>query len=57
MIFTVVECPDNSANAPRFRQQAVEAQVMENDVVGHMVTIMSATDEDGDKVWYSITGE
>ena len=57
VIFDVVERPRTSPNPPRFTQEGVEATVMENDVIGHLVTLMSAEDADGDKLWYSITGK
>ena len=57
LMFTVVPSPVTSAHPPRFVSDHVTVHVMENDPIGHMVQLMSAEDEDGDKMWYSITGE
>ena len=57
VIFTVVERPATSEHAPSFVSTETVARVMENDPVGTMVMIMEAKDEDGDKLWFSITGK
>ena len=55
--FKVVAIPAITTTAPVFTTPMEQASVMENDVIGHMVTLMSAEDPDGDKLWYSIIGE
>ena len=57
LLFTVVSSPASSDHAPKFTSRHSNAHVMENDPVGHMVQLLSAEDMDGDKLWYSITGE
>ena len=57
LMFTVLSSPATSAHPPKFVSGHQYAHVMENAQVGHMVQLMSAEDEDGDKLWYSITGK
>ena len=47
----------SSSHPPSFVAMEMVARVMEDDRVGTMVVIIEGTDEDGDKLWYSITGE
>ena len=57
MLLTVVASPVRSANAPVFVQTHRTVPVLENFRVGQMVELVQASDPDGDRVWYSITGE
>jgi len=59
IMIRVVDLPSTSANVPYFVSNftAAPVRLMENDVVGHMVCIVAASDADGDKLWYYITGE
>ncbi|CAH1776950.1 unnamed protein product [Owenia fusiformis] len=56
VIMTVVARPEESPMLPQFVNPNQRNKMMENDDIGAMVCIMSAKDEDSDKLWYSITG-
>ena len=62
VILTVVDVPkpglSKSANQPpEFSTAGLTITQMESDNVGDMVCLMSATDADGDKIWFFIDGE
>ncbi|KAK6173109.1 hypothetical protein SNE40_016628 [Patella caerulea] len=52
---SVISRPTRSQSPPQFQQNKYHAFVTENDIVGHLVTDVTATD-DNDKLWYSIEG-
>ena len=52
----VVERLKESPHKPVLTERNVNATVMDNDS-GTMVVIITAEDEDGDKLWFSITGQ
>lgn len=55
VILDVVERPVESPHPPVFQDEpGVHVSVTENDPIGSFVKIMSATDEDDEKLWYSI---
>jgi len=57
-MISVVDLPSASSSVPYFVSNfSAAVTLMENDDVGHMVCIVSATDADGDKLWYYIVGE
>ena len=46
-----------SKHAPSFVHKNMTVRVSENDPPGFLVTVVQATDEDEDHLWYKITGE
>jgi len=54
--FKVVAVPSKNTAPPVFTKRGEEVNIMENDAIGGMVTLMSAEDPDHDKLWYSIIG-
>lgn len=55
---SVLGAPADSSGAPQFSEDnSRRADVMESDPVGHAVAFISATDPDGDLLWYNIEGE
>jgi len=57
VIFNVVDVPHSSFHPPVFDDNIQNVDIMETDDVGHMVCLLSSTDDDGDNVWYFIVGE
>ncbi|ELU08218.1 hypothetical protein CAPTEDRAFT_222745 [Capitella teleta] len=55
VFFSVVDRPVTSANPPRFNALEPVARVMEDDPVGTSSLIVGAEDDDGDKIWFSIS--
>ena len=54
---TVMGIGADSANPPQLSpENSVHADVMESDPVGHAIAFISATDPDGDMLWYQIEG-
>lgn len=56
VLFQVVPRLQISEHAPVFDFEGQQVTVVENAEVSH-VCLVTATDVDGDKLWYSITGE
>lgn len=57
VILTVMDVPTVSANPPKFNTDGVRVLLMESDEIGHLVSLLSAHDDDAnDKLWYFITG-
>jgi len=52
-----MDVPASSASAPRFIVNGTQVPLMESDEIGHLVCLMSAVDDDNDKIWYFITGK
>ena len=46
--------PASNRRPPRLVEPPRPAQVFESDEVGHLVTLVTAEDPDGDRLWYSI---
>ena len=57
VLLKVVAAPSRTSNAPVFLESHRSVTVLENFRVGQMVELVQASDPDGDRVWYSITGE
>ncbi|KAG1673729.1 Fat-like cadherin-related tumor suppressor [Nymphon striatum] len=56
VLINVIEAPKTSENAPVIKQSNQQhINIMENDEVGRMVTLIEAEDADGDQLWYAIT--
>lgn len=53
----VVEAPKESENPPFFKTNNQSVEITESDEVGFLVTLVQATDKDGDALWYDILGE
>lgn len=53
----VVETPKASENPPIFITANQNIEVMESDEIEYLVTLMQATDKDGDTLWYDIVGK
>lgn len=56
VILTMMDIPTASANPPKFETGEVQVSLMESDEIGHLVSLLSASDADNDKIWYFITG-
>lgn len=54
---TAVAANPNSKHAPVIHNPNQQVQVTESDDVGYLVTLVQASDEDGDKLWFDIIGE
>lgn len=52
----MMDIPTASANPPKFETGEVQVSLMESDEIGHLVSLLSASDADNDKIWYFITG-
>ena len=53
----VVEVPKESPNPPQVKLANQHFDVTENDAVGYLITLLQASDEDGDMLWYDIVGK
>lgn len=53
----VVAVPKTSDNPPVITRGDQHINVMESDEVGRMVMLIDAKDNDGDQLWYAITGK
>lgn len=49
--------PEESEHAPVVTTPNQHVEVTESDVPGYLVTLIQATDEDNDQLWYDIIGE
>lgn len=45
-----------SENPPVFKSSNQSVEMTESDEVGFLVTLVQATDKDGDSLWYDILG-
>ena len=52
----IVDRPTFSTHPPRFTEPSYFVSVTENDPVGHLVVMLSAEDDDGNSIWFSIIG-
>lgn len=50
----VMAIPENSKHPPVFKQPDQRVEVTESDIIGFLVALVQATDEDGDLLWYKI---
>ncbi|XP_041359153.1 protocadherin Fat 1-like isoform X2 [Gigantopelta aegis] len=50
----IVDRPTFSAHPPRFTESSYFVSVTENDPIGHLVVMLSAEDDDGNSIWFSI---
>ena len=53
----VMAIPENSKHPPVFKQPDQRVEVTESDIIGFLVALVQATDEDGDMLWYKIVGK
>lgn len=55
----VVATPSSKKNnhAPQIKTSNQRVEVTENDNPGFLITLIQATDEDGDQLWFDIIGE
>ena len=53
----ILGIPEETPNPPVFRQPNQKVEVTESDSVGFLVALVQAIDEDGDLLWYKITGD
>ncbi|XP_068083906.1 fat-like cadherin-related tumor suppressor homolog [Anabrus simplex] len=52
----VIKTPKDSPHPPQIRNPNQRIEVTESDEVNYLVTLIQATDEDGDMLWYNIVG-
>lgn len=57
VLLDVVSIPKTSNNVPVVKDGNQVTNVIENEIVGDMVTLIEAEDPDGDQLWYSFTGK
>lgn len=53
---TVVAVPSKSKHSPVIKRP-VPVKLTEGDEIGFLVSLISATDQDNDTLWYDIVGE
>lgn len=53
----VVAVPEESLHPPKVKDSLQTIKVTESDKVGFLVSLIQATDEDNDSLWYDIIGE
>lgn len=53
----ILGIPEETPNPPVFRQPNQKVEVTESDSIGYLVALVQAIDEDGDMLWYKITGK
>jgi hypothetical protein len=56
-LLRVARVPLTSAHAPRVILPIGPLHLMESDLPGHPVTIVTAIDQDNDTLWFSIVGQ
>jgi len=53
----VAPVPQESLHPPQVKLPSQHVEITESDAEGYLVTLIQASDEDGDLLWYDIVGE
>lgn len=53
---SIVNVPKESPHAPKIKAASQTVKVTESDKAGFLISLIQATDEDNDTLWYNIIG-